>query len=112
MERSVQGQKSTLCIRTLIYEPVRLERGKFGLNQSLIDIHLSPPPTHFYLPLFNSVTKKKITSRKQLEGHLPLLAPSPIYACKQTINKLYTAHGIDSGPITSIRQHCTEFLVP
>jgi hypothetical protein len=53
------GAKSTMVIRNFTSQVRRRE--KIGLNQPLIYIHPFPQfsPKFFYLPLFNSVTKKK-----------------------------------------------------
>jgi hypothetical protein len=65
---------------TLIYEEVKLQReGKIGLNQSLIYIHpFSPTLTPiFYLPLCNSVAKRKLVfGRKKHWGGMPPFSPS------------------------------------
>jgi len=63
------------------------KRGKIGLNQSRIYIHqfLSLPPQFFYLPLFDSVTRKISYVEKKLRGAtFPPIAPPPsnyVYDC-------------------------------
>jgi len=71
-------RQNGLCVLgTLIYERIKLKRwGR--LNQSLIYIHPFPAlsPQFSYLPLFNTVVKKLLLSRKNApgkEGIVPLL---------------------------------------
>jgi hypothetical protein len=72
------GDKMGIAHFNLRMSPVR-KSGKFGLNQPLVYIHLSPPlsPQFFYLPLFNTVANRKpFLGRKNIEGtFIPLLPP-------------------------------------
>ena len=76
----VEGVKSAISIIVKSKGQFR-KRGKIGLNQSLIHMHLFPHchPKFLYLPFFNSVPKKNIISSTKYVGGIctPCFPPPP-----------------------------------
>jgi hypothetical protein len=64
------GAKLTMGIRNFNLQSSQVRRVKIALNQSLIYINSFPFPSTLYLPLFNSVTKRKLclSRKKYWEG--------------------------------------------